>query len=82
MRRRYESRPNHARLFRNTAKRESWQSDFRGKIQLQDGIVYTVGITMRKTFAGEEFLSLYLRPDSPLQQKIKSRGGLPPLAPI
>jgi hypothetical protein len=63
MRRRYESRPNHARLFRNSQKRESWQSDFRGKILLQDGTSYFIGVTRRRTFAGEEYLAIYLRPD-------------------
>ena len=34
MRRRYEPRPNHAHLFRNRKKQESWQSDFFGRIVL------------------------------------------------
>ena len=63
MRRRYEPRPNYARLFRNRKKLESWQSDFVGRIVLQDGVSYFVGVTRRTTFADEEFLSLYLRPD-------------------
>ena len=50
-------------FFRNKRKRESWESDFRGKILLQDGISYFVGVTRRTTFAGEEYLALYLRPD-------------------
>jgi len=61
--RRYQPRPNHARLFRNRQKCESWQSDFRGKILLQDGVSYFVGVTRRRTFAGEEYLAIYLRPD-------------------
>jgi hypothetical protein len=62
MRRRYEPRPNHARLLRKKEKRESWQSDFRGEIVLQDGVEYFVGVTRRTTFAEEEFLAIYLRP--------------------
>jgi hypothetical protein len=66
MRRRYEPRPNYARLWRNRAKRENWQNDFRGKILLQDGISYFVGVMVRRTFAGEEYLAIYLRPELPL----------------
>jgi hypothetical protein len=65
-RRRYEPRPNHAQLFRNRKKQESWQSDFLGRIVLQDGVSYFVGVTRRTTFAGEEYLTIYLRPDLPL----------------
>ena len=65
MRRCYERRPNYARLWRNRAKREDWQSDFKGKILLQDGVSYFVGVTRRTTFAGEEYLAIYLRPDIP-----------------
>jgi hypothetical protein len=64
--RRYEPRPNFARLWRNRKKQESWQSDFSGRIVLQDGVSYFVGVTVRKTFGGEEYLSLYLRPKLPL----------------
>jgi hypothetical protein len=39
---------------------ESWQSDFRGNILLQDGISYFVGVTVRRTFAGEEYLAIYI----------------------
>jgi hypothetical protein len=63
MRRRYGPRCNYARLFRNKKKRESWESDFRGKILLQDGVSYFVGVTRRTTFAGEEYLAICLRPD-------------------
>jgi hypothetical protein len=38
MRRRYERWTNYARLWRNRAKRENWQSDFKGKILFQDGV--------------------------------------------
>jgi len=70
--RRYESRANFARLWRNRAKREDWQSDFRGNIQLQDGCEYYVGVTVRKTFAGEEYLAIYLRPKLPLVKNARS----------
>jgi len=63
MRPRYEPRPNHARLWRNRKKVESWQSDFLGKVTLQDAVTYHVGVTRRTTFAGEEYLAIYLRPD-------------------
>jgi hypothetical protein len=65
MRRRDGPSPNFARLFRNKKKCESWQSDFRGKILLQDGVSYFVGVTVRTTFAGEEYLAIYLRPLEP-----------------
>jgi hypothetical protein len=73
MRRRYEPRPNHARLFRNRKKQETWQSDFRGKIQLQDGIEHFVGVTIRRTFAGEEYLAIYLRPDLPISRHVLTK---------
>jgi len=62
-RRRYERRSNYTKLIRNEKKRESWESDFRGKILLQDGIQYSVGVTVRRTFVGEEYLAIYLRPE-------------------
>ena len=63
MRRRYEPRTNYARLWRNQKKRESWESDFRGRILLQDAVSYFVGVTVRTTLGGEEYLAIYLRPD-------------------
>jgi hypothetical protein len=70
---RYEPRPNHARLFRNRKKEESWQSDFSGRIVLQDGVSYFVGVTMRTSISGQQYLSLYLRPNiSTLQGKMPS----------
>jgi hypothetical protein len=63
MRRCYQSGSNHTRLFRNRKKVEPWQSDFLGRILLQDGVRYFVGVTVRTTLAGEEYLSIYLRPD-------------------
>jgi hypothetical protein len=68
MRRRYERRPNHARLFRNKDKCESWQSDFRGKIFLEDGREYWIGTARRVTCTGEEYWTIYLRPDSPTRR--------------
>jgi hypothetical protein len=56
-------RRNYARLFRNRKKRESWQSDFRGRVTLEDGRVYYAGVTVKTTPRGEEYLSIYLRPD-------------------
>jgi hypothetical protein len=56
MRRRYQPRPNFAKLWRNSKKRERWQSDFRGKIFLEDGRGYWIGATLRATLDGEEFL--------------------------
>jgi hypothetical protein len=61
--RRYEPRTNYARLWRNPKKRESWRSDFRGKIFLEDGRGYWVGLMRRSTFGGEEYWTVYLRPD-------------------
>ena len=73
--RRYERRSNYARLFRNKEKRESWQSDYRGKIALENGTAYFIGATVRRTADGEEFLSIYLRPDIPtLRTKANARG--------
>jgi hypothetical protein len=70
MHRRYEPRPNYGRLWRNHRKQASRQSDFLGTIDLQDGNTYHIGVTRRSTFAGEEFLTIYLRPALPLRQKM------------
>ena len=62
MTRRYEPRRNHARLFRNWRKRETWQSDFVGTMVLEDGRIYVVGVRIGITWSGKEFVSVYLRP--------------------
>jgi hypothetical protein len=63
MRRHYQTRSNYARLRRNPKKKERWQSDFRGKIVLQDGACYFVGATLCTAWNGEQYLVIYLRPD-------------------
>lgn len=62
MRRRYQLRPNYARLWRSPKKRESWESDFRGSVMLEDGRAYFVGAAFRTAWNGEKYLSIYLRP--------------------
>jgi hypothetical protein len=56
-------RPNYARLWSNRAKREDWESDFRGRILLQDGVSYFVGVKVRTGLNEEQYLEVFLRPD-------------------
>jgi hypothetical protein len=60
--RRYQPRRNHARLFRNWKKRESWEDDFYGRMMLEDGRSYWVGATVRTAWSGKQYISVYLRP--------------------
>jgi hypothetical protein len=57
-------RTNRAKLFRNRRKQEPWQSDFAGKVTLENGAIYRVGVTLRTASNGEEYLSIYLMPRS------------------
>lgn len=60
-----QRRLNFAHLGANNQRRESWQGDFRGKITLQDGISYHVGVRRGIAWDGEEYLSVYLGPELP-----------------
>jgi hypothetical protein len=61
-------------ILRRAVKHESWQSDFRGEIELQDGTVYSVGLSVGFDRDGEPILRLYLRP--PLQKTPITPGRL------
>jgi hypothetical protein len=68
-------RPNFC-VLRRAIKHESWQSDFRGQIELEDGRRYSVGISIGIAPNGEDFLRMYLRAPTRLQQTPITPGRL------
>lgn len=61
----YEMKPGQGSAFRNEKKVEDWHPEFRGKVMLPDGVVHWLDVSMKKTAAGAEWLSV--RIGKPLQ---------------
>jgi hypothetical protein len=79
---------NHANLqrpcaatLRRTLKWRDWESDFRGRITLEDGRVYAVGVYVATDSSGETVLRLYLRPPSKVSKTPVTPGRLEVVRP-
>lgn len=54
----YEVKPGDGSAFVNRDKKEDWHPDFKGKVMLPNGDEHWVGVRIRKTKAGDDWVSI------------------------
>jgi hypothetical protein len=80
----YEMRAGQGSAFANRDRKEDWHADFRGKVMLPDGSVHYLDVWVKKTKAGDDWVSVKLgnqtQADAPKQtvhHQAKSNGYQP-----
>jgi hypothetical protein len=54
----YEMRAGQGSAFKNRDRKEDWHADFRGKVMLPDGSVHYLDVWVKKTKAGDDWVSV------------------------